>query len=266
MISGLLCIYEKFRLASSSCPNPSLPNVSVLVFNVPFFSGYLRHSYFMSVSFPEYSVVHISSFPGYCAFAKCSVLFPFRFPVHHCRMSEAFCFVCSLTSGNFRPAYLIISVSIPDYSVVIFSEVSVLHISSFPLRFRIIPWSYFRKFPSFIFHHFRFISGLFRRHISGNFALHISSFPLHFRIIASSYFRKFPSFIFHHFRFISGLLRRLISANFRHSYFIISGSFPDYSVVLFPEVSVLQISSFPFHFRIIPFWPSASFLIWACFV
>ena len=154
----------------------------------------------------------------------------------------------------FCHAYLIISVSIPGYSVVICSEVSVLHISSFPLHFRNIPSSHFRKFASFMFHHFRFISGLFRRHISGNFrssyfiisasfpdycvvifpeisVLHISSFPLHFRIIASSYFRKFPSFIFHHFRFISGLFRCLASGSFRPSYFIISVSFPDYSIL-----------------------------------
>ena len=163
-----------------------------------------------------------------------------------------------------------------------------MHISSFPFQFRIIPSSYFRKFPSFIFHHFRFISGFYRRHISGNFRPSYSIISVHFRIIPLSYFRKFrfsyfiisasfpdycvvifpkfPSFIFHHFRFISGLLRRLISGNFRHSYFIISASFPDDSVVLFPEVSVLHIPSFPFHFRIIPLWPSVSFLIWACFV
>ena len=249
MISGLLCISENFRLASSSCPNPLLPNVSVLFFNVPFFPdiSYLRHSYFMSVSFPEYSVVHILSFPGYCAFAKCSILFSSRFPVHHCRMSEAFCFVCSLTSGNFRHAYLIISASFPDYSVVIFPEISALHISSFPLHFRIIPSSYFRKFPSFIFHHFRFISGLFRRHISGNFRSSYFIISASFPIILSSYFRKFPSVIFHHFRFISGLLRRLISGNFRHSYFIISASFPDYSMSCFRK-----FPSFIFHhFRFI---------------
>ena len=189
MISGLLCIYEKFRLASSSCPNPSLPNVSVLFLNVPFF--------------PDISVIHIS-FPFHFRNIPSFIFHHFRVIVHlrnvpscfhlasqsiinHCRMSEAFCFVCSLTSGNFRHAYLIISVSIPDYSVVIFSEVSVLHISSFTLHFRITPSSYFRKFPSFIFH--------------------ISSFPLHFRIIPLSCFRKFPSFIFHHFRFISGVFR-----------------------------------------------------------
>ena len=251
MISGLLCIYETFRLASSSSPNPSLPNVSVLFFNVPFF-----------------------------------------------RISPSFIFDFRFISGIFRRSYFIISgllcicemfrlvsISLPSPSLPdvrsflfcmfpYFRKISVMHISSFPFQFRIIPSSYFRKFPSFIFHHFRFISGLFRRHISGSFrpsyfiisasfpdysvvifpeisAVHISSFPLHFRIIASSYFRKFPSFIFHHFRFISGLLRRLISGNFRHSYFIISASFPDYSVVLFPEVSVLHISSFPLHFRIV---------------
>ena len=143
------------------------------------------------------------------------------------------------------------------------SEVSVFSAFSFP------------AFPSFMFHHFRFISGLFRRLISGNFrhsyfiisisfpddsvvlfpeisVIHISSFPLRFRIIPSSYFRNFPSFIFHHVRFISGLFRRLISGNFRHPYFIISISFPEYSVVLFPEISVFHISSFPFQFRMIP--------------
>ena len=190
-------------------------------------------------------------------------------------MSEVSC--CFLLSHFrlFRHSYFIISVPFPDYCSVLFPEISVLHISSFPFHFRMIPSSYFRKFPSFIFHHFRFISGLFRRLISGNFrhsyfiisvsfpgdsgvlfpeisVLHISSFPLHFRMIPSLYFRKFPSFIFHHFHFISGFFRRLISGNFRHSYFILSVSFPDYSVFLFPEISVIHISSFPFHFRIIP--------------
>ena len=161
-----------------------------------------------------------------------------------------------------------------------------------------IPSSYFRKFPSFILHHSRFISGLCRRLISGNFrhsyfiisvsfpdysvvlipeisVIHISSFPFHFRMFPSSYFRKFPPFIFHHSRFISGLFRRSISGNFRHSYSIISLSFPDDAVVLFPEsfrhsyfiislsfpdgsvvllseISVIHISSFPIHFRMIP--------------
>ena len=235
MISGLLCISEKFRLASSSCPNPSFPNVSVLsvmfrffrispsfIFHFRFISGIFRRSYFI--------------ISGILCICEYSVLFPSRFPVHHCQMSEAFCFVCSLTSGNFRHSYLIISVSIPDYSVVIFSKISVL-----------------------IFHHFRFISGLFRRHISGNFrpsyfiisasfpdysvvifpeisVFHISSFPLDFRITPSSYFRKFPSFIFHDFRFISGSFRCLVSGSFRPSYFIISVSFPDYSVVGRPRL------------------------------
>ena len=202
-----LCCFLMFRFFRIS------PSV---IFHFRFISGIFRR--------------YISSFPGYCAFAKCSVLFPSRFPVHPCRMSEAFCFVCSLTSGiflscishhfrfnsglfrrhmfgSFRPSYFIISASFPEYSVVTFPEICVLHVSSFPLHFRIIPSSYFRKFPLFIFHHFRFISGLLRRHISGNF---------------------------------------------RPSYFIISASFPDYCVVIFPEISVLHISSFPLHFRIIP--------------
>ena len=120
------------------------------------------------------------------------------------------------------------SVTFPGYSVVLF-----------PI------------FPSFIFHHVRFISGLFRRLISGNFRHSYFIMSVHFRIIPSSDFRKFPAFTFHDFRLISGLFRRLISGNFHHSYFIIPASFPDYSVVLFPKISVIHISSFPFHFRII---------------
>ena len=238
-------------------------------------------------------------------------MLPVRVPIHHFRMFSVFffltfrvfrispSFICPFHFRNipsfifhhfrvivhlrnipscFHLASQSIIAGCPKLSVLyvpVLPEIAVIHISSFPFQFRIIPSSYFRKFPSFIFDHFRFISGLFRRHISANFrpsyliisasfpdysvvifpeisVLHISSFPLHFRTIPSSYFRKFPSFIFHHFRLISGLLRRLISGNFRHSYFIISASFPDYSVVLFPEVSVLHISSCPFHFRIIP--------------
>ena len=168
-------------------------------------------------------------------FRKNSVLLPVRVPIHHCRM-----FLCCF------------------------------------LMFR-----FFRISPSFIFH-VRFISGIFRRSyfiISGllcicemfrlvSISLPSPSLPdvRSFLFCMFPYFRKFPSCISHHFRFNSGLFRRHISGTFRHSYFIISASFPDYSVVLFLEVSVLHISSFPFHFRIIPLWPSASFLIWACFV
>ena len=86
-------------------------------------------------------------------------------------------------------------------------------------------------------------------------------------MIASSYFRKFPSFMFEHFRFISGLFRHLISGNFRHSHFIISVSFPGYAVVLVPEISVIHISSLPFHFGIIPssyFRKFASFIFHHC--
>ena len=157
-------------------------------------------------------------------------------------MSEDSCFFYFLISG----------ISIINISS--FLDLSIIHISSLPFYFRMIPASYFGTFPYCKFRHFCFISGLFHRLMSGNFrhsyfiisvsfpdysvvlfpeisVIHISSFPFHFRIIPSSYFRKFPSFIFHHFRFISRRCRRLISGNFRHSYFIISVSFPDYSVL-----------------------------------
>ena len=79
-------------------------------------------------------------------------------------------------------------------------DISAIHISSFPLHFRTIPSSYFRKFrPSYFI-----ISASFPDYSVVLFpeisVIHISSFPFHFRII--------PSFIFHHFRFISGLFRR----------------------------------------------------------
>ena len=228
MISGILCISEKFRLASSSCPNPSLPNVSVLFFNVPFFPdisvihisfpfhfrnipSFIFHPFRVIVHLRMIRLVSISlpspSLPDVRSFLFC--LFPYfrKFPScisHHFRFNSGL--FRRHIFGSFRPSYFIISASFPVFTVVIFPEISVLHIPSFP-----------------------FISGLFRCHISGNFAFHISSFPLHFRIIVSSYFR-----------------------NFRPSYFIISASFPDYSVVLFPEISVIHISSFPLHFRMIP--------------
>ena len=193
IISGLLCICEMFRLVSISLPSPSLPDVRSFLFCM---------------------------FPYFRKFPSCIS--------HHFRFNSGL--FCRHIFGSFRPSCFIISASFPDYSVVMFPEISVLHISSFPLHFRIIPSSYFRKFPLFIFHHFRFNSGLLRRHISGNFrpsyfissasfpdysvvlfpeisVTHISSFPLHFRIIQLSCFRKFPSFIFHHVRFISGLFR-----------------------------------------------------------
>ena len=229
MISGLLCISEKFRLASSSCPNPSFPNVSVFSLMFRFFRispSFIFHFRFISGIFRR------------SCFINSGIL--------------CICEIFRLVSISLRHSYLIISVSISDYSVVIFSEVSVLHISSFPLHFRIIPSSYFRKFPSFIFHHFRFISGFFCRHISGNFRPSYFMIPASFPDYSVVIFPEISILHIHHFRFISGLLRRLISGNFRHSYFIISASFPDHSVVLFPEVSVLHISSFPFHFRIIP--------------
>ena len=70
-------------------------------------------------------------------------------------------------------------------------------------------------------------------------------------MIPSSYFRKFRSFILHNFRFISVLFRRLITGNFRHSYCIISVSFPDYSVIHIPSFPRI-IPSFVFHhFRFI---------------
>ena len=194
IISGLLCICEMFRLVSISLPSPSLPDVRS----------------FLCCMFP-----YFRKFPSCIS--------------HHFRFKSGL--FRRHIFGSFRPSYFIFSASFPDYSVVIFQEI-----------------------PSFIFHHFRFISGLFRRHISGSFrssyfiistsfpdycvvifpeisVLHISSFPLHFRITSSSYFRKFPSFIFHHVHFISGLFRCLVSGSFRPSYFIISVSFPDYSVL-----------------------------------
>ena len=126
----------------------------------------------------------------------------------------------------------------------------------------------FRKSPSFIFHHFRFISWSFHRSYFITSGL-LCMFEM-FRLVSISlpspslpdvrsflfcmfpYLRKVPSFIFHDFRFISGLFRRLMSGNLHPSNFIIYVSFPDDSVVLFPEISVLHISSFRFHFRMIP--------------
>ena len=274
---------------------------------------------------PEISVIHISSFP-----------FHFRLVRRH-------------ISRNFRHDF-INSASFSHYSVVTFPEVSVIHISSCPLQFRIIRRSYFmifgllcisekfrlvsislpspqlpdvrsfllcmfpyfRIFPPFIFHHFRFISDysvvifpeIFRHDfiIPASFShysvvvfpevsvIRISPCSLHFRIIRRSYFMIFGLLcISEKFRLVSislpscrmsevfcfvcsltsGYFRHsyfIISASFpdysvvlfpeipkfRPSYFIISASFPDYSVVLFPEVSVIHISSSPFHFRIIP--------------
>ena len=170
--------------------------------------------------------------------------------------------------------FRLVSISLPSSSL---PDIRSFLLCTFP---------YFRKFPSFIFHHFHFISGLFRRLISGNFVIHISSFPLHVRMI--------PLFIFHHFRatmhvrnvpscfhlasqsIIAGCPKfsffvcSRTSGNFRHSYIIISVSFPDDSGVLLPEIpsfifhpfrfisgwfrrrisgiSVIHISSFPFQF------------------
>ena len=150
-------------------------------------------------------------------------------------------------SGIFRRSYFVISGLLCICEMFRLVSISLPSPSLPDVRsFLFCMFHYFRKFPSCISPHFRFNSGLFRRHIFGSFrpscfiisvsfpdysVLHISSFPLHFRITPSSYFRKFPLFIFHHFRFISGLFRCLVSGSFRPSYFIISVSFPDYSVL-----------------------------------
>ena len=229
IISGLFCISEIFRLVSISLPSPSLSDVRSLLFCMfPYFrkspsfifhhvrflsglfrrviSGNFRHSYFIiSVSFPDYSSSCFQKFPSFISH---------HFPV----ISGLF---RRLISGFFCHSYFIFSASFPDDTVLLFPEISVVHISSSPFHFRIIPSSYFWKFPSVI-------SLIIPVSFPKYSVVHISSFPFHFRFI--------PSFKFHHFRFISGIFRR--------SYFIISVSFPVYSVI--------HISSFPFHFRIIP--------------
>ena len=129
--------------------------------------------------------------------------------------------------------FRLVSISLPSSSL---PDVRSFLLCTFP---------YFRKFPSFIFHHFHFISGLFRRLISGNFVIHISSFPLHFRMI--------PLFMFHHFR-VTMHVRNVPSCFHLASQSIIAGcpKFLSFYVPVLPEISVIHISSFPFHFRMIP--------------
>ena len=113
------------------------------------------------------------------------------------------------------------------------------------------------------FHYFHFIFGWIRSPISGNCRHSYFIISVSFLDDSVVLFPEILSFIFHYFRFISGLFRRFISGNFRHSYFIISVSFPIYSIfpkfpscrfdyVLFSEISIIQISSFPIHCRMIP--------------
>ena len=229
IISGLLCISEIFRLVSISLPSPSLSDVRSLLFCMfPYFrkspSFIFHHFRFLSglfrVLFPEISVIHISSFPFHFRIipSSCFLKFPSFISHHFPVISGLF---RRLISGLFCHSYFIFSASFPDDTVLLFPEISVVHISSSPFHFRIIPSSYFWKFPSVI-------SLIIPVSFPKYSVVHISSFPFHFRFI--------PSFKFHHFRFISGIFRR--------SYFTISVSFPEYSVV--------HISSFPFHFRFIP--------------
>ena len=122
IICGLLCISEKIRLASNSCPNPSFPHVFCCFFNVP--------------SFPEISVIHIhfrfisglfrrSYFiiSGLLCIFEIFRLVSISLPSPS--MPDVRSFLLCITSGNFRHSCLIISVSFP-----------------------IIPSSYFRKFPA----------------------------------------------------------------------------------------------------------------------
>ena len=198
----------------------------MLFFNVPFF--------------PDISVIHISC-PFHFRNIPSFIFHHFRVIVHLRNVPS--CFYLASQS---------IIAGCPKLSVLyvpLLPEISVMHISSFPFQFRIIPSSYFRNFPSFIFHHFRFISGLFRCLVSGSFRppyfIISVSFPDYSALAVRVIFDLglfcletetqqyvllgiIPSFIFHHFRFISGLFRR--------SYSIISVSFPDYSVVLRPRL------------------------------
>ena len=92
--------------------------------------------YFVCSIFQEISVIHILSFPGYCAFPKNSVLLP----VVAQFISSAFsvCFMFRHVR-NFRHSCFIISGISGLY-------ISGIHISTFPLAFRMIPSLHIRNF------------------------------------------------------------------------------------------------------------------------